>query len=78
MYTCMCNWVTTLYRRGKNCIGEITIKKENHGLGEETCGCLGGGGGHGRDWELGVNGCKLLLLECISNEILLYSTENCV
>jgi len=23
----------------------------------------------GRDWELGVNGCKLLLLEWISNEI---------
>ena len=24
MYTCMCNWVTTLYSR-KKCIGEITI-----------------------------------------------------
>ena len=28
------------------------------------------------DWELGVNRCKLLLLEWISNEILLCSTEN--
>ena len=27
MYTCMCNWVTMLYSRKKNCIGEITIKK---------------------------------------------------
>ena len=24
-------------------------------------------GGSGVDWELGVNGCKLLPLECISN-----------
>ena len=27
MYTCMCNWVTMLYSRKKNCMGEITIKK---------------------------------------------------
>ena len=25
--TCICNWVTMLYSRKKNCIGEITIKK---------------------------------------------------
>ena len=30
------------------------------------------------DWELRVNRCKLLLLECINNEILLCSTENYV
>ena len=36
------------------------------------------GGGRGRDWELGVNGCKLLLLEWINNEILLYNTEKYV
>ena len=36
-------------------------------------------GGESRmDWELGVNGCKLLPLEWISNEILLFSTENYV
>ena len=35
-----------------------------------------GEGGSGRDWEPGVNGCKLLLLEWIYNEILLCSTEN--
>ena len=28
------------------------------------------------DWEFGVNRCKLLPLEWISNEILLYSTGN--
>lgn len=35
-------------------------------------------GGKGRDWELGVNGCKLSLMEWIYNEILLCSTENYV
>ena len=48
--------------------------KEKHGLGEQTCGCEGGGSG--MDWEFGVNRCKLLPLEWISNEILLYSTGN--
>ena len=49
-------------------------RKETHGLGEQTFDCQGGGGGSGMDWELGVNGCKLLLLEWINNEILLCST----
>ena len=47
-----------------------------HGLEELTCGCQGGGGGRGMDWESGVNRCKLLHLEWISNKILLYSTGN--
>ena len=34
--------------------------------------------GSGMDWEFGVNRCKLLPLECISNEILLYGAENYV
>ena len=29
-------------------------RKETHGLGEKTCGCLMGGGGHGRDRDLGL------------------------
>ena len=37
-----------------------------------------GEGGSERVWELGVNGCKQLLLEWIYNEILLCSTENYV
>ena len=37
---------------------------------------LGGGGGSGMDWESGDNRCKLLLLEWINNDILLYSTGN--
>ena len=28
---------------------EHLLRKENHGLGEKTCGCLMGGGGSGRD-----------------------------
>ena len=35
-------------------------------------------GGREMDWEFGVNRCKLLPLEWISNEILLCSTGNYV
>ena len=34
------------------------------------------GEGSGMDWEYGVNRCKLLPLEWMSSEILLYSTGN--
>ena len=51
-------------------------RKETHGLGEQTYGCQGVEGGSGMDWEFGVNRYKLLPLEWISNEILLYSTGN--
>ena len=37
-----------------------------------------GGVGSGMDWEIELNRCKILSLECISNEILLCSTENYV
>ena len=33
-------------------------------------------GGNEMDWESGINRCKLLHLEWISNKILLYSTGN--
>ena len=39
-----------------------------------TGGCKGGGGENGMDGEFGVRGCKLLHLEWISNEILMYRT----
>ena len=35
-----------------------------------------GRGGRGMDWEFGVNRCKILPLEWISNEILLRNTGN--
>ena len=53
-------------------------RKENHGYGEQTCGCQGGGGGSGMHCESGVNRCKILPLEWISKEILLYHTENSI
>lgn len=33
-------------------------------------------GGNGMDWELRVSRCKVLYLECVSNEVLLYSIGN--
>ena len=55
-----------------------TEKKQTHGHGEQTSGCQGGGTGSGIDWDSGVNRCKLLHLEWISNGILQYSTGNYV
>ena len=51
-------------------------QKQANGHIEQTCGCQWGDGGSGMDWEFGVSGCKLLHLEWISNEALLYSTGN--
>ena len=53
-----------------------TEQKKTHRHREQTCGCQGGGGGSGMDWEFGDSRCKLLHLEGISNEVLLYSTGN--
>ena len=33
-------------------------RRENHGHGEQTCGCQGGRGRSGMDWEFGANRCK--------------------
>jgi len=53
-----------------------TKQKQTHRHGEQTCGCSGEGRESGVDWEFGVSICKLLHLECISNEVLLYSIRN--
>ncbi len=53
-----------------------TEKKQTQGPREQTCGCQGAGGGNGMDWKFGVSRCKLLHLEWLSNEILLYNTGN--
>ena len=50
-------------------------RKENHVLGEQTCGCLTGEGGSGRVQELGVIRYNL---EWIYKEILLSSIEKYV
>jgi len=55
----------------------LSIEKEQtQGHEEQACCCQQGGGGSGMDWEFGVSRYKLLHLEWISNEILLYSTGN--
>ena len=51
-------------------------QKQTHRHGEQNCGCQGGDGRNGMAWEFGVYRCKLLHLERISNEVLLYSTGN--
>ena len=55
---------------------ELFHRRETHGLGEQICGPQGGGSG--MDWESGVKKCKLLHLEWIGNEMLLFSTGNYV
>ena len=32
-----------------------TVKKQTHGLGEQTCSCPGRERGSGIDWEFGVS-----------------------
>ena len=61
---------------GKN---DIYKRETDHSHGEETCGCdQGWGGKNGMDGEFGVGGCKLLHLEWMDNQVLLYSTRNCI
>ena len=67
-------WKWTIYKYGAN---EPTHRTEKtHGRREQTCGCHGGWGRSEMDREFGVGRCKLLHLEGMSNEVLLYSTEN--
>ena len=49
-------------------------QKQTHRYEEQTFGCQGGG----MDWEFGISRCKLLYIEWINNNFLLYSTGNCI
>ena len=51
--------------------------KQTHRHREQICGCQGGEG-RGMDGEFGVSRCKLLHLEWISSEVLVYSTGNSI
>ena len=53
-----------------------TKQKQTHRHNEQSCGCQGGKGGEGMDWEFGICQCKLLYIEWINNKVLLYSTGN--
>ena len=48
--------------------------EQTHRHGEQTYGCQGGG--RGINWGFGGSICKLLHLEWVSNEVLLFSTGN--
>ena len=43
-------------------------------MGEQTCGCQGGGEGSGMDGKFGVSRSKLLHLGWISNAVQMYNT----
>ena len=51
--------------------------KQKQTYRQQTCG-FQGQRGSGMDWGFGVGRCKLLHLEWISNEVLLYGTGNCI
>ena len=51
----------------------IYRKETNSWTWKQICGYQEGEGGSGRDWKFGVSSCKLLHLEWMSNEILLYN-----
>ena len=51
-------------------------QKWTHRHRGQTCVAKGERGGSGMDEEFGANRCKLLHLEWISNEVLVYSTGN--
>ena len=54
----------------------IFLQNRNRHIDIKTCGCQGRGG---KEWDglgVGGSGYKLLHLEWISNEVLLYSTGN--
>ena len=51
-------------------------QKQTHRHKAQAFGCQEGGGGRELDREFWVGRCKLLHLEWISNEVLLYSTGN--
>ena len=52
--------------------------KQTLGHREQTDGCLGEGEGlgAGMEWEVGISRKKLLYIEWINNQALLYSTTN--
>ena len=53
-----------------------TENKQTYGHGKQTCSCQGGRAGSVMDRAFGVDSGKLLHLEWIRNEILLYGTGN--
>ena len=57
---------------------EPIYRKETYRHGEQMCGGQGEGVRSGMEWEFGIGRPKLLHLEWIGNEVLLYSTGHCI
>ena len=55
-----------------------TKQKQTHRHREQTCGCQRGEERERNGWGVWVGRCKLLHLEWISNEFLLYSTQGTI
>ena len=55
-----------------------TKQKQTHRHREQTGGCQGGGGERWMYGKFGVAKCKLLHLEWISNELLLYIAQGTI
>ena len=55
-----------------------TEQKQTHGHREQTCCCEGGRRGGRMDCEFGFSRHKLLHLEWISNEVLLYTAQGTI
>ena len=51
-------------------------QKQDHRHREQTGGSQGGGSWGRMEWEVGISRCKLLNIEWIHTEVLVYSTEN--
>ena len=57
-------------------INVSTKQKQTHIHREQTCGCRGGKGWEGKDWEFGISRCKLFYIDGVNNKVPLYSTGN--
>ena len=57
-------------------VNPCTKQKQIQRHREQTCGCQGEGGGSRMDWEFEIS--KYKLLQWMSNEVLQYSTGNCI
>ena len=54
-------------------------QKQNHNVENRQVIAKGvGGDGREKEQEVGINRCKLLYIEQINNQVLLYSTGSCI
>ena len=59
-------------------MNKYTKHKQTHRHRQQSCGCPGEGDRGGMDWEFGISRCKLVYLEWINNNVLMYNTGNSI